>query len=80
MTKISSSMTRFHKRVFPVIWFGILGVVVTVALLAGAVTEAPVFFIGPIAMAAFGFVIMKKLVWDLVDESTSRRIPPGEER
>lgn len=68
MTKISSSMTRFQKRIFPVMWFGGLGVITTIAVFAGAAREAVAFFIGPVVMAVLGFVIMKKVVWDLVDE------------
>jgi hypothetical protein len=68
MTKISSSMTRFHKRIFPLMWFGFLGVFLIVALSAGALTEAAPVLVLPIAMAAFGFAMMKKLVWDLADE------------
>jgi hypothetical protein len=40
----------------------------TVVIAAGAVREAPMFLIVPLAMAGFGYFFMKKLVWDLVDE------------
>ena len=68
MTKISSGRTWFHKRVFPVVWFGIIGVVLVVAFVADAFRKAPVALIAPVVMAIFGFFLMKKLVWDLVDE------------
>ena len=68
MTKISSGRTWFHKRVFPILWFGIIGVVLVVALISGAYEKAPVALIAPVVMAIFGFFLMKKLVFDLVDE------------
>lgn len=68
MKKISSSATLFHKWLFPIVWFGGLA-----AFLAFALRHAPrdgdlMFVAMPVLMAVFGFVLMKKLVWDLVDE------------
>lgn len=68
--RLSSKWTFFNKRIFPVIWFGFLGVFVAIVLL-GAGRGAKLnleFFIGPLIMAVMGYVIMKKLVLDLVDE------------
>jgi hypothetical protein len=69
MTRISSKMTFLQKRVFPVIWFGFLAVFIVVALSVGG-SGANVLpgMVAPAVMAVIGFVIMKKLVWDLVDE------------
>lgn len=67
MKKISSSRTFFSKRVFPLIWFGFLGFFL-LTMFAGDVTPDPAFALFPIFMAGFGFLMMKKLVWDLVDE------------
>jgi hypothetical protein len=61
-------MTKFHKKVFPAFWFGFLAIFVTASVLTGAGTAEPMFLIMPIAMAIFGFVLMRKLVWNLVDE------------
>lgn len=68
MTKISSKFTFFHKKVFPLFWFGFLSVFMAMALIDRVFEKDPMFLIGPIAMAAIGFVVMKKMVWDLVDE------------
>lgn len=54
------------KWVFPLFWFGLLGLV-TVAGIAEGRTH-PMAIIMPVLMAAIGFVIMKKFVWDLADE------------
>ncbi len=54
------------KWVFPTFWFGILGLFALFAL-----TTEPTHFMTvlmPIAMMVFGFVIIKKFVWDLADE------------
>ncbi len=68
MKKISSGATVFHKRVFPLIWFGGLAAFLVLAI-RGPVAEGEwVFLAAPIFMATIGVLIMKKLVWDLVDE------------
>jgi hypothetical protein len=70
MRRISSKTTFLHKRVFPVFWFGSLAVFVAIALVAGPGTQGQslLFLVVPIFMAVFGYVIMKLLVFDLVDE------------
>jgi hypothetical protein len=68
MKKISSKMTFFHKYLFPALWFGFLAVFLVIAVAGGAGLRDPMFLIGPIVMAVFGFFMMKKLVWVLADE------------
>jgi hypothetical protein len=70
MTKISSKYTRFYKKGFPLLWFGFLAVFIATSLTAEDFEKDPdpMFFIIPVVMAVFGFFLMKKLVWDLVDE------------
>ena len=71
MTRISSGATFFFKRVFPMMWFGFLIVFAGVVIVSGAAGDdlGGVFMLAQVAfMAAIGLVIMKKLVWDLVDE------------
>lgn len=68
MSKISSSWMKFYKRAFPVVWFGFL---VVFAYFAGprAIHNGQwVFLAMPCIMAIVGFVLFKKLLWDLVDE------------
>jgi hypothetical protein len=66
MRRISSSWTFFYKRIFPAIWFGVLALFVGISVLAGQ--RALPFLIVPLAMIGFGYFLMKKLVFDLVDE------------
>jgi hypothetical protein len=70
MKKLTSKATFFHKRVFPLIWFGFLGVFLCVGLFSNATEKGLgfIFLVFPIGMAIFGYFIMKKLVWDLIDE------------
>jgi hypothetical protein len=70
MRRLSSKSTFFHKRVFPIFWFGFLAVFLVSALGAmGANNEFSIaFLIGPLVMAVFGYFFMKRLVFDLVDE------------
>jgi len=65
MRRISSYWTFFYKRVFPVLWFGFLVVFVGIGVVSG---QGPFVVIVPIAMIGFGYFIMHKLVFDLVDE------------
>jgi len=71
MRRISSSSTVFYKRVFPVLWFVFLLVFMFISLFvaphAGFGASLP-FLLVPAAMMIFGFYLMKKLVFDLVDE------------
>ncbi len=69
MRQISSSATVFYKRVFPAMWFGFIGLIFFGGLV-GALKDGRGFGFSllPLGMAAFGFIIMKIFVWDLVDE------------
>jgi len=70
MRRISSRITFFNKRVFPVIWFGFVALAFLAPLLGRKNKGGPLagFLFVPIIMAAFGYFIMKKLVFDLADE------------
>lgn len=71
MPLMSSRMTFFYKRIFPVIWFGFLAVFFLIALIQGlaapSISYLP-FLIVPVAMAIFGYQIMKRMTFNLVDE------------
>ena len=68
LKKISSGMTFFNKKVFPAIWFGFIALFVVMTVAGGAAKDDLMFLVGPIIMAVFGLIVMKNLVWDLVDE------------
>jgi hypothetical protein len=71
MRRISSRSTFFYKRVFPVVWFGFLALFLGISLFVvprSSQTATLPFLIMPIAMMAFGYFIMTKFVFDLVDE------------
>ena len=69
MTKISSSWTAYYKTGFPIFWFGFVALFLVASVFSGPPgAPKPLFLVFPIAMAVFGFILMKKLVWDLVDE------------
>jgi hypothetical protein len=64
-------MTFYYKRIFPAIWFGFLILFIALPVVSGAGRQAmpPLpFFIAPIVMMIVGYFIMKKLLFDLVDE------------
>ncbi len=70
MRKLSSKMTAFHKKAFPLVWFGGWGAFAIIALSTGATQHSGglALAIIPAFMAAFGYFLMKNLLWDLVDE------------
>jgi hypothetical protein len=71
MQRISSRATFWFKRVFPTIWFGFLALFSAVALFANVVgkqPQVPFFLVVPALMAAIGYFVMKKLVFNLADE------------
>jgi hypothetical protein len=70
---ISSRQTFFIKRVFPIVWLAFLGLfsIMPLVLPTSGRSSPPnlvPFVLVPIAMAAFGAVLFRKLVWDLADE------------
>jgi hypothetical protein len=67
MKKISDS-TVYFKRIFPTIWFGFIGFFFVTFLVSGAGKESFMFLFMPIIMAVFGYVLFRKMVWDLADE------------
>jgi hypothetical protein len=71
MRRISSGMTFFHKRIFPLIALVFLLVFFFVslraALVGGRAPPLP-FLLFPIFMLVVGFFFLKKLVFDLADE------------
>jgi hypothetical protein len=70
-TRISSRNTFFVKRVFPIFWFGFIGIFLLTAVTAarGAHRAVPPFvFVMPLLMGGFGWFVMRRLVFDLADE------------
>ncbi len=71
MQRISSSTTFLYKRVFPIIFFGVLLVYTAVllfsAVASGRLPSAPLLIVDAFA-AAFGYLMMRLRVLDLVDE------------
>jgi hypothetical protein len=61
------------KRVFPLLWFGILGISLVAGFATTAVTKEPMvrivpFLVMPLIMMAFGAFLFRMLIWDLADE------------
>ena len=70
MKRISSRSTVFYKRIFPLLWFGFLAFFVITALWACRRTHgvAVPFLAMPVLMAVIGYVLFRRLIFDLVDE------------
>lgn len=75
MRQLSSSLTFFYKRVFPVLWIGfvltIFGVQVWAMQHARANAPSPPFFplvLMPLFMVGVMLLLYRKLLYDLLDE------------
>jgi hypothetical protein len=73
MHRISSGMTFFYKRVFPIIWFCFIALLVASAFVApaigGTINGSPLMFLAFGAfMVIVGYFMMKKFVFGLADE------------
>ena len=73
MRRISSGMTFFYKRIFPIIWFGFLVLFIAAPFVAplfgGSFSGSPTaFLLVPVVMFMVGYFMMKKLLFDLADE------------
>ena len=71
MKKISSALTFFFKRVFPVLWFGLLALAFLVAattLFSGKKIDVMSLAV-PAILAVLGYFMMKNMVFDLADEA-----------
>jgi len=67
MPLISSKMTFFFKRIFPIIWFGSVAIFALFVLLNGPDQDLSALIV-PVLMAIIGYWFMKKLVFNLVDQ------------
>lgn len=72
--RISSRATSFYKRVFPVLWFAFLGCFMLIGLTAtraGMLMAVP-FVLVPLLLGGIGYLVMRLLVADLMDEVWDR--------
>jgi hypothetical protein len=70
MTRVSSKMTFFYKRIFPILFcLPLIGFVIAAVAADGKHASPPLpFFIVPVFMAVIFYTLFKKLIFDLVDE------------
>jgi hypothetical protein len=68
MQRISSRMTLYYKRVIPLVMLGFVLILIAVPFAAGQSPPWPAILV-PLAICAFGYFVMRKLVFDLVDEA-----------
>lgn len=67
MKKISGP--TFHLKVlFPIAWVGVLLMIVVPSIVNGALESSVKIIAVPAVMIAFGSLLFKKLVWDLISE------------
>lgn len=64
---ISSGMTGFYKK-SPIIWFGVLALMIVMSLIDEGWDIKISKVLGFVTIACFGFFLMRALYWDLMDE------------
>ena len=67
MKLISSRMTFVSKRVFPLVWFGILATIAFGMLADGLAMRNPSVLLGPAFMAVIGYLVIRTFALDLAD-------------
>lgn len=67
MKKISGS-TLYYKKVFPMLWFGLLALYFITSLITGVGDESLKPLIMPPIIAVIGYAIFRKTAWVLADE------------
>ena len=70
MKQLSSKSTFTYKKVIPLFWFGCLAMVICVGLFVDTKGNGGriIFIVAPIVLMVFGYFVMKKVFWDLIDE------------
>jgi hypothetical protein len=70
MSLISSTLTFYYKRVFPIIWIGGCALIGGLGIYAGLSKGSGLFpfIVVTLIIFIFGIYFMKKYVFDLVDE------------
>ena len=75
MTRLSSRWTSYYKRVFPIIWFSFIALFVLLPWLTSWINHnerargppLPILIV-PVVMGVFGYLLFRRLLFDLVDE------------
>ncbi|MBN1364736.1 MAG: hypothetical protein JW976_08030 [Syntrophaceae bacterium] len=70
MKKLSSNSTFFYKKIFPAMWFGFIVFFVWVGFFVDGKDKIPdiMIVLFPVIMALVGYLVMKNLIFDLMDE------------
>lgn len=68
LKRITGPSTFFYKWLFPLLFFGFLCLFVSIAFFGPPARPRLVFLVPPLLMLVFGYLLMRKLVWDLADE------------
>lgn len=68
--RVSSAWTAFYKRLFPILWSGLLLLITLIQWKAMQAQREllPLIFVAPVVMALIGYFVMKVFIADLMDE------------
>jgi hypothetical protein len=70
MTRLSSQWTFFYKRLFPVMWLGLIALFAVLPWTYRHPMRGPLLpmLIVPVMMGVVGYLLFRRLLFDLVDE------------
>jgi hypothetical protein len=69
MKRISTRSTVVYKRIVPLLWFGVIALGAITTLFESRRNQALLLMlVAPVLMAGFGYLLFRRLVFDLVDE------------
>ena len=69
MRQISSRFTFWHKRIFPIFWFGFWALWTCIVASWVVKSRGPVFILlVPVAIPLFGYLLMRRMIFPLADE------------
>lgn len=68
MTRISSRLTVWSKRLFPLFCVGVPAFIIAIGLVHRSPRDDPAFFIGPCVIGVFLFFLLRKQLGSLADE------------
>eukprot|EP01029_Cantina_marsupialis_P009751 TRINITY_DN22570_c0_g1_i3.p1 TRINITY_DN22570_c0_g1~~TRINITY_DN22570_c0_g1_i3.p1 ORF type:complete len:151 (-),score=8.91 TRINITY_DN22570_c0_g1_i3:183-635(-) len=67
MKKISSNLTFFYKKILPLYFLVFIFSLIVIGFISEPFQNSTIFLVSPLIIASLGFIIFRKLIWNLCD-------------